>query len=446
MPTIEELTAQVKELSDGWKKDAAELKSLKSRPDFSGLRHVGDGVLGTIEETDEEVSIMAPDNYRAPDPHAVVRSRRKALRQERRKLGYQPWGEFKSAGDFVRAGFEHGAYNGHGNCDGKFMQRLESHFKALKAVQGMGEGIGADGGFTVIPEFAPGIIDRVYSNDLFNMTDNYTVSGNNMTFKANAETSRADGSRHGGLLGYWVDEGQTITKSKPTVRDVTLKLNKVAVVVYLTDELIQDTGNALENYITQKASQEFNFLIGNALWNGSGVGQPLGVLNAPSLLAISKESGQTAATIVTENIEKMYNRFYAPNLPNARWFHNQDCQSQIGLLTLGIGAAGISSYTNGVNVSNAPYGTLKGLARQPIEFAATVGTQGDITLADMKQMLTISKGGVMQAVSMHVEFLTDQMALRFVMRVGGQPWEIAPITPFKGSNTQSNFVTIATRS
>jgi HK97 family phage major capsid protein len=115
-------------------------------------------------------------------------------------------------------------------------------------------------------------------------------------------------------------------------------------------------------------------------------------------------------------------------------------------LTLGIGAAGISAYTNGVNVSNAPYGTLKGLPRQPIEFAKTVGTQGDITLANMKQMLTISRGGMAQAVSMHVEFLTDQMALRFIMRVGGQPWEIAPITPYNGTNTQSNFVTIATRS
>ena len=280
------------------------------------------------------------------------------------------------------------------------------------------------------------------------MTDNYTVSGNNMTFKANAETSRADGSRHGGMLGYWVDEGQTLTKSKPTFRDVTVKLNKVAVLVYLTDELIADTGDALENYVTRKASEEFNFLIGNALFNGTGAGQPLGVLNAPSFLAIAKETGQAAKSIVTENIERMYNRFYAANLPNARWFHNQDCQSSLGLMTLGIGAAGIATYMPTVSggMADAPFGTLKGLPRQPLEFAQTVGTQGDIVLADMKQMITISKGGMMQAVSMHVEFLTDQLALRFVMRVGGQPWEISPITPYNGTNTQSSFVGLATRS
>jgi HK97 family phage major capsid protein len=31
----------------------------------------------------------------------------------------------------------------------------------------MSEGVGSDGGYTVMPEFANGIIDRVYSNDLW---------------------------------------------------------------------------------------------------------------------------------------------------------------------------------------------------------------------------------------------------------------------------------------
>jgi len=61
------------------------------------------------------------------------------------------------------------------------------------------------------------------------------------------------------------------------------------------------------------------------------------------------------------------------------------------------------------------------------------------------QVLSISKGGVAQAVSMHVEFLTDQLALRFTMRMNACPWENSPITPFKGSNTQSSFVTLGAR-
>ena len=96
-------------------------------------------------------------------------------------------------------------------------------------------------------------------------------------------------------------------------------------------------------------------------------------------------------------------------------------------------------------LSGAPYGSLGGRPLKPIEFAGTVGSLGDIVLADLSQVLSISKGGIAQAVSMHVEFLTDQLALRFTMRMNATPWENSPITPFKGTNTQSSFVCIAAR-
>ena len=186
-------------------------------------------------------------------------------------------------------------------------------------------------------------------------------------------------------------------------------------------------------------------MIGDALINGTGAGQPLGVLTAPSLVSVAKETGQAAATLVTENIEKMYARFYAPNVGGLRWYHNQDVLPQLNTMTLGIGAAGVPTYLPPGGLSQAPYGTLVGRPLVPTEFNATLGTQGDVIAADLGQMLSISKGGVAQAVSMHVQFLTDQVALRLIMRLNAGPWESAPITPFKGTATQSSFVTLDTR-
>jgi HK97 family phage major capsid protein len=92
------------------------------------------------------------------------------------------------------------------------------------------------------------------------------------------------------------------------------------------------------------------------------------------------------------------------------------------------------------------YETLQGRPTLTTEFNATLGTQGDLIKADMGQILSISKGGIVQAVSVHLEFLTDQQALRFTMRLMARPWESSAITPYKGtSNTQSNFVTLDTR-
>jgi len=54
--------------------------------------------------------------------------------------------------------------------------------------------------------------------------------------------------------------------------------------------------------------------------------------------------------------------------------------------------------------------------------------------------------GSQTAVSMHMMFLSDQMAYRCVIRVDGQPLDAAPITPYQsGATTKSPFVCIAAR-
>lgn len=390
-------------------------------------------ITGSIEGTDEHIELIFDE-----DKGERRHSYKDAKKQNARLLqssGYKPWGEFNSARDFIRAGLD-------GHHHAAFRDRVSKHYNA---VTGMGEGVGADGGYLVMPEMASKIIDRVYQNDLWSRTDNYTVKGNSMTFVANAETSRAHGSRHGGLRGYWLGEGATKTASKPTLREINLKLAKLAVVVYLTDELLEDTGTVLSDYVTKKAAEEFNFLIGDALINGTGVGQPLGVLNWPSLVVVSKEPGQLADTLETENIIKMFSRFYAPNRYGMVWNYNQDVEPELLTMTLGVGTGGVVTYMPPGGLSSAPYATLMGRPSMPTEFNPTLGDQGDILAWDPRQMLSISKGGIAQAVSIHVQFLTDQTALRFVMRLNAGPWESAAMTPFKGTLTQSSAVALEAR-
>lgn len=417
------------------------VKSLAEKPDYSHVFKDADGQLvgaGSWIETDESLDVSDAQLPAVSPRFNAMKARRARVKRACREVGYKPYGKFKSAADFIRFGLH--------NSSEKMEAELAEHMKAFKAVQGMSIRDGSDGGFTVIPEFSTQIIDRVFSNDLLSRTDGYTVSGNNMTFLANAETSRATGSRHGGMQGYWVGEGGTITKSKPTFRELSLKLKKLAVVVYLTDELLSDTAQALEQYVVRKAAEEFNFMIGDAIFNGTGVGQPLGILNAPSLISIAKESGQSADTIVTENVEKMYARFFAPNVGNAVWYHNQDIRPQLNTMSIGVGTGGHVVYLPPNGLADAPHGMLLGRPLNPTEFNSTLGDQGDLCFADLKQLLSISKGGIAQAVSTHIEFLTEQTAIRLTMRVDVRPWENAPLTPYKGpSNTQSSFVVLDAR-
>lgn len=393
-----------------------------NKPQFKA--HAGTGSY-SYWEGEDSMSVAVPSDGPKPLP----------AKMKRLPKGYKN-DQFKSAGQFYRE-----LVSAHKNGGGdEFRKRYESIFKA---VQGMAEQNGADGGYGVLPEFNLQILELMWGNDLLSRTDQYTVN-NNIIFLANAETSRANGSRNGGLRGYWVDEADTITKSKPALRKIELSLKKMAIVVYLTEELLADTALALEQYIAKKVAEEFNFLIGDAIFNGSGVQQPLGVLNSPCFLSITKEAGQAAATIYGKNIDKMWGRRLV-NGRNYTWFHNQDVNPELDNLSQDIGVSGIPLYRGPNGIAEGAPQVLKGAPRVETEFNATLGTVGDLILADLSQYITITKGGIAQAISPHVEFLTDQLALKFTMRMNGRPWMTAPVTPYKGSNTQSPFIGVETR-
>lgn len=409
------------ELADLKKQGATLLEAVKELNEPQYKAHAGSGAVSYWDTDARPMVLKTRVKGNGQQYDSLPRSLPKGYKNE----------AFKSAGEFYRDLVK---------SPEEFSRKHES---VRKTIQGASTQTAADGGAWILPEFSQQIIDQVYSNDLWQRTDGYTVAGNNLTFRTNAETSRANGSRHGGLRGYWTAEGVDTTKSKPSTRDVTLKLNKLAVLVYLTDELMEDAGPALEQYVTRKAAEEFEFMLGDALLNGTGVGMPLGILNSPALLAVSAESGQAAATIVAENIDKMWARRIVGG--SYAWYHNQDCGPQLDGLAQDVGTGGVVLYRPTDGLAGVAPQSLKGAPRVETEFNATLGTTGDLVLADLGQYLTISKGGISQAVSMHVEFVSAQTALRFTMRVDGRPAWVSPVTPFKGTNTQSYFLSLATR-
>jgi HK97 family phage major capsid protein len=96
-------------------------------------------------------------------------------------------------------------------------------------------------------------------------------------------------------------------------------------------------------------------------------------------------------------------------------------------------------------ISGSPFNTILGRPLIPIEQASTLGTVGDLVLADLSQYVIIEKDGLQAASSMHVRFIYDEMTFKFTMRVNGQPKLKSAITPANGTNTQSPFVALATR-
>jgi HK97 family phage major capsid protein len=117
----------------------------------------------------------------------------------------------------------------------------------------------------------------------------------------------------------------------------------LAVLVYVTDKLLRNAP-ALEQFVRRAASEEILFLVNDAIINGSGVGQPLGILNSGGLVTVSKEVGQAADTVVLENINRMYARMHKTPRAGAVWFVNQEVEAQLEGLTAVAGTGGFPVY------------------------------------------------------------------------------------------------------
>jgi HK97 family phage major capsid protein len=313
----------------------------------------------------------------------------------------------------------------------------------LKAPTGLSEGIPAYGGFLVQTDFSSMLLEKTFaSSDLLSRVFKMPISANSNSIKipAVSDASRADGSRFGGIRAYWMNEAGSKTASAPTFKQVALELKKLVGYTTCTDELLEDAP-ALESWIMQAFAKEFDFKLADAIINGDGAAKPLGILNAPCLVTVTAETGQGASTIVAENIIKMWASRFGTNYV---WLINQNIEPQLYTMALAVGSGGVPVYMPAGGLSGLPYGTLFGKPVIPCEQAATLGTAGDIILADLSQYVMISKGNMQSASSIHVNFQTDQTAFRFVYRCDGQPMWDTYLTPYKGSTSyQSPFICLS---
>jgi HK97 family phage major capsid protein len=351
--------------------------------------------------------------------------------------GHEQRGPFKSLGEQLQAVIRSSAPGA----------VIDPRLGQVRAPAGASESVGADGGYLVQTDIAAAVWRKVFeTGEILNKVRRIPISSgaNGTQINYLKENSRVDGSRWGGVRVYRAAEAASVTASKPAFDKWSLNLEKLMATVYLTDEIMEDASQ-IEAIVRDVVPQEMAFVLEDEIIRGNGVGRCLGVLEAPCLVSVAKESNQTADTIVPENIVKMRARLHGRSRPNSIWLTNQDADPQLHLMVKTNGTYGVPVYLPAGGLSGNQYDTLYGRPVVPSEYCATVGDKGDIILADFSQYVLIEKGGINVASSIHVQFLFGESVLRFTWRNNGRPLWAAPLTPYKGSNTQSPFVTLDAR-
>ncbi|MBL8924132.1 MAG: phage major capsid protein [Myxococcaceae bacterium] len=336
------------------------------------------------------------------------------------------WG-FQSEGEFIIAARNHRA-------------GIKRDPRILNAATTFGsEGVNEEGGFAVPPDYRSNIRKAIEGqSSLAALCDDQRTSSNRLTFPID-ENAPWDSSS-GIIVGY-IAEGATMTGSKPKLGSLETKLVKLGALVPLTEELMQDAA-AMSSYVSTKVPEKTVEFLNQEIITGAGSpGTLLGILNATAKVTAAAKAGQGANTVIADNIAKMWSCLPVKSRSRAVWLVHSDVEAVLPLMTL----ANQPVYLPPGGLLERPNGTLMGRPVIVCEDCKALGTEGDIILWDPLEYILATKtgpSGIRADVSMHVYFEQDMTAMRFIQRIGGQPWWTKSFARKNGSSSQSPIITL----
>lgn len=314
------------------------------------------------------------------------------------------------------------------------------------AASGMNEEIPSEGGYALQTDFAGMIFESAATEgEILPRVDAYEVGpGANAVNWVEIDEQDVSTTVFGGVRVYRVPPATATTATGPVLKENSLKLLKLFGLAYTTEELEQDTVFVSDLY-TRAFTLAIRRTVEGEVIDGNGATECLGILNGGDLVSVAKETGQAADTVVYENIVKMWIRLHPTMKANSAWLLHPDVEEQLLFMDFPVGTGGVPVFLPPGGASTAPYSTLFGRPIVPTDHCSALGDKGDIILSDLSQYFLVRKGGVRSETSIHVAFLTDERAYKFVFRANGQPKRANPLTIKNSTKTRASNVTLNAR-
>jgi len=249
-----------------------------------------------------------------------------------------------------------------------------------------------------------------------------------------------------GIAAQWVSEASQGTAQKLRFKLTAAKLKKIMILAEASSELLED-GIGYEAQLMTAFNGAVGYTMDDAIVDGTGVGEPLGVLRSSSAIEAEPESGQIADTIVYDNLVNMYSRLHPASIPNAVWLYTQAAVPLLLRMVIPGSDGQPVLLSGGPNdaAAGAPAQTIFGLPAFSIESMPQLGDRGDIILVDLTQYALMMKNAARIAYDGSPGFDRDVATWRLVVRADGLPiWQSA-ITPRNNGPTLSWCVVLGAR-
>lgn len=282
---------------------------------------------------------------------------------------------------------------------------------ALGQVRTMVEGIDADGGFLAPTQLVAGIQREEFDYaELKPQFTNINTNARSLTFTKGTD----------GVVMGWVAELGTKPEDQVTFFRTVIVPHVGAVVVWISDELLEDEQFGLQGYIAARVGEAKVLLEEEAFISGSGSGRPFGLLTrlnamvgTPQRDTVSVAGGMTSTILMNliYNQPRRYRRraeFILGNDLIRRIRLLQDTQGQF-LWQPGL-QAGQPDRLLGYNVRETDAAALNA--------GFTAGNDVAI-FGDLRQYMVMNRIGLQVKRLEELRALTDEVGFRFRFRTGG---------------------------
>ena len=306
--------------------------------------------------------------------------------------------------------------------------------------QVLSEATGTGGGYLVPQEFR---------NELFDMAAETAVVRPRATVMRMASrsmvvpavdltTAPESGNTQffGGVKASWIETDTLKTETEPAFRNIELVAHELSGYTEVGNGLLADSGTALGPFLNNAFAGAINWYEDYAFLNGTGSGQPLGILNSPCLKTVARDADSDFKLV---DAAKMIQGL----LPAS---HGASSTVWIMNITVLEKLVQMSEANTVVWIPNARQALPMTLFGIPIIFTEktpALNTEGDVILADMSYYWIGDRQDSEISASIHANFTKNQTVWRFSHRVDGQPALNNVITLADGTQTVAPFVTLS---
>jgi len=203
------------------------------------------------------------------------------------------------------------------------------------------------------------------------------------------------GAVSGISLGF-TPEGESISETSPELRQVSLKLNKIAGYCEITDESLMSSAINASELVSGLFGRALAWTLDrNFILSGSGSGTPLSIINGNDFLVQDGEESQDASTCIVENITGMLKKLHVGAWKKALFIANVSLIDDLARLAWAVGTSYIPCPT--YNIKTGKWNIL-GIDLKYSQHTNYIGSENCIILADFSRYIVLTR---------------DQMTIKF---------------------------------